>query len=195
MTASYPLPQITGYSRSASSNLPIVGRGRELALVKNQYEIAKHAHASVVLVAGEPGVGKTRLVDEIAVLADQDGATVLRGGSSMAEGMPPYLPFLEALGHYIQNAPLDQLRDQLATLPQVLTTILPELSGQLGDLLISHLSPPEQERLRLYEAIGAFLEVIGTPHVLVLVLDDLHWADTASLDLLCHVAHRKANAH
>jgi DNA-binding CsgD family transcriptional regulator/tetratricopeptide (TPR) repeat protein len=196
MNTWYPQPQITRYIPPPSPNLPLVGRERESTLVRNQYEIAKHTHASVVLISGDPGIGKTRFLDEIAAFAAQDGATVLRGGSSEAEGMPPYLPFLEALGQYIQAAPLDQLRDQLATMPQVLTAILPELADRLGDPLISpHTLPPEQERLRLYEAIGTFLEIIGAPYMLVLVLDDLHWADTASLDLLCHIARRQSNAH
>ncbi len=188
-------PQITGPTYSIWPNLSLVGRDRELSLVKNQYEIAKQTRAGVVLVSGDPGIGKTRFLDEIAVFAAQDGATVLRGGSSEAEGMPPYLPFLEALGRYIQTIPLDQLRDQLPGVSQALQSILPELTNRLGDPLIPPTAPPEQERLRLFEAIGTFLETIGAPYMLVLVLDDLHWADTASLDLLCHIMRRQSNAH
>src|SRR5207245_2190986 len=91
----------------------------------------------------------------------KDGAIVLHGGASEAEGMPPYLPFLEAFGRHIQVTPLDQLRTQVAAAPQVLATLLPELITRLGDLPASPPLPPEQARFRLYEAIGAFLEVIG----------------------------------
>src|SRR5437660_6188783 len=109
--------------------------------------------------------------------------------------MPPYLPFVEALGRYVQVTPLDQLRTHVAAAPQVLATLLPELITRLGELPTSVPLPPEQARFRLYEAIGMLLEAIGAPHALVLTLDDLQWADTASLDLMCHVARHQPNAH
>jgi len=159
----------------------------------SHHEAAKSGHAHVVLLVGEPGIGKTRLLDEVALQTAQDGAVVLRGGSSEAEGMPPFLPFLEALGQYIQITPLDHLLEQVAA-PQVLASLFPELIVRLGDLRVPSTSPPEQARLRLYEAIGAFLEAIGTPHGLVLILDDLQWADSTSLHLLCHLARRQPHA-
>lgn len=179
---------------SSSRILPLVGRLREVTLVMDVYDVARDESARVALMTGEPGIGKTRLLDEIALRADRDGAVVLRGGNSEAEGMPPYLPFLEALGQYIQIAPLDDLREQVAAAPQVLASLFPELIVRLGDLGVPSASPPEQARLRLYEAIGAFLEAIGTPHALVLILDDLQWANSASLDLLCHLARRQSHA-
>lgn len=182
-------------SLSISSRiLPLVGRLREVTLVMDVYDMAKDESARVVLVTGEPGIGKTRLLEEIALRAARDGAVVLRGGNSEAEGMPPYLPFLEALGQHIQITPLDYLREQVVAAPQVLASLFPELIVRLGDLAVPSASPPEQARLRLYEAIGAFLEAIGTPHGLVLILDDLQWADSASLDLLCHLARRHSHA-
>jgi predicted ATPase/DNA-binding CsgD family transcriptional regulator len=173
---------------------PIVGRQRELRLIMNQYEAAKGGHAHVVLLTGEPGIGKTRLLDEVALQTAQDGAVVLRGSASEAEGMPPFLPFLEALGRYIRVAPQDQLRTQVAAVPQILASLLPELAVYLHAPGASPPLLPEQARLRLYEAIGTFLEAISAPHALVLALDDLHWADTASLDLLCYLTHHQSNA-
>src|SRR5437870_2922011 len=99
MKARYENPQ---RARSGPSIAPlsptaaIVGRQRELTLVMSCYEAAKHGHAHVLLLAGEPGIGKTRLLDEIAVRTAYQGAVVLRGGASEAESMPPYLPFLES---------------------------------------------------------------------------------------------------
>jgi DNA-binding CsgD family transcriptional regulator/tetratricopeptide (TPR) repeat protein len=177
------------------STTQFVGRQRELNLIWNHYHAASNGNAHVLLVSGEPGIGKTRLLDEIGELATKDGAIVLHGGASEAEGMPPYLPFLEAFGRHIQMSPQDQLRTQVAAAPQILATLFPELITRLGDLPTSPPLPPEQARFRLYEAIGAFLAVIGAPHVMVLILDDLQWADTASLDLLCHLARYQSNAH
>src|SRR5437588_9666592 len=85
----------------------IIGRQQELTLAMQRYEAARHGQAHVVLVAGAPGIGKTSLLNEIAARATHDGAIVLRGGASEAKGMPPYLPFLEALGSYIQETSLD----------------------------------------------------------------------------------------
>ena len=178
-----------------SSTSPFIGRRRELSLIWNQFEAAKGGRARVGLLVGELGIGKTRLLEELAAWAVQDGATVLRGGASESEGMPPYLPFLEALGQYIRVTSPDQLREQVAVAPQILASLLPELAVRLdGELPVAYPLPPEQTRLRLYEAVGTFLERMSAPHGLVLMLDDLHWADTASLDLLCYIARHHAKA-
>ena len=142
---------------------PLVGRTGELALIMDSYELAKSGHAHVVLVTGEPGIGKTRLLDEIAHWAFRDETIVLRGGASEAEGMPPYLPFLEALGQYIHITPADELRRHITPRLRILTSILPELAMYLDDLPTAYLLPPEQALLRLYEALGSFLEIIGAP--------------------------------
>ena len=99
------------------------------------------------------------------------------------------------MGKYIRVTSPDQLREQVAVAPQILASLLPELAVRLdGELPVAYPLPPEQARLRLYEAVGTFLERISAPHGLVLMLDDLHWADTASLDLLCYIARHHAKA-
>src|SRR6266480_3200219 len=170
----------------------LVGRQRELTALWSQFEKTTAGRLHVTLVAGEPGIGKTSLLHEVAGRAEQVDGLVLRGGASEAEGMPPYLPFLEALGSYIRTAPLEQLRAQVDPIAPILATILPELPMRLGELAPSYSLPPEQARLRLYEAVGRFLSTIAVSCPLLLLLDDLQWADTATLDLLCHVAQHQA---
>ncbi len=172
----------------------LVGRQRELDSLWDQFEQSIAGRLRVALVAGEPGIGKTRLLREVARRAEQAGAALLRGGASEAEGMPPYLPFLEALGQHIRTATPDEVRAQTGAMASVLATILPELSLCLGELPSTYVLPPEQARLRLYEAVSLFLAAIAAPHGLLLLLDDLQWADTATLDLLCHVARSQPNA-
>ena len=198
MTTKYEAPQRVRSEPSPgplAPPTPIVGRQQELTAVMNHYEAARGGRARVVLVTGEPGMGKTRLLDEVALRSAQDGAVVLRGQASEAEGMPPFLPFVEALGQHIRMTQEDQLCRQVATAPEVLASLLPELAVCLHERPVPLPFPPEQARLRLYEALGAFLAGIGAPHALILTLDDLHWADTASLDLLCHLARFRSNAH
>jgi predicted ATPase len=172
----------------------LVGRERELARLRSLEEKSRAGGLQVALIAGEPGIGKTRLLREIARCARQQGTTVLQGGASGTEGMPPYLPFLEALGQHIRSVSADELRSQAGAMASVLATILPELSLRLGGSASSYPLPPEQARLRLFEAVGLFLNAIATPRPLLLVLDDLHWSDQASLDLLCHLAQHQPTA-
>ncbi|MGZ6387200.1 MAG: AAA family ATPase, partial [Ktedonobacteraceae bacterium] len=101
------------------STFQFVDRQHEQAIIWKQYKAARDGSTRVVLLVGEPGIGKTRLLDEFTRLAADDGATLLRGSSSDFEGMPPYLPFLEALGQYIRVTPLDLLREQIGTNPQI----------------------------------------------------------------------------
>jgi DNA-binding CsgD family transcriptional regulator len=173
---------------------PLTGRQHELHQLWDLFEASTTGHTHVVFVSGEPGIGKSRLLQEIALRAKEVGALVLHGGASEAEGMPPYLAFLEALGSYIRATPPEQLRDQAGSMAPVLATIMPELTMALGELPGSYPLPPEQARLRLFEAVGMFLAAIATTAPLVLLLDDLQWADPASLDLLHHVARQQFTA-
>src|SRR3954471_23457148 len=97
----------------------LVGRQRELATLWAQFEEAGRGRTRVALIGGEPGIGKTRLLNALAARAAAAGATVLRGGASDAEGMPPYLPFLEALGAHIRATPPDTVRAQAGLLAPI----------------------------------------------------------------------------
>ncbi|HEY7295670.1 MAG TPA: ATP-binding protein, partial [Dehalococcoidia bacterium] len=167
---------------------PLVGRGREQAVIAERLCTLLRGPAGVIMLAGEPGIGKTRLLDEAAAEAASLGVTVLRGGASEAEGMPPYLPFLEALGRYIRSAPPQRLQHEAGPWTGILASILPELALRLGDLPATPPLPAEQARLRLFEAVAEFLAAIAEQSPLLLVLDDLQWADRAGLELLSHVA-------
>ncbi|MDP8923119.1 MAG: DUF2791 family P-loop domain-containing protein, partial [Chloroflexota bacterium] len=172
----------------------LIGRRRELTVLARHVETALAGRAEVALVVGEPGIGKSRLLDVVAARAMRSGMLVLRGGASDAEGMPPYLPFVEALGRHVATTPEEELREQAGPLAPILATILPELTLRLGELPASYPLPPEQARLRLYEAVGGFLAAIAATRPLLLVLDDLQWSDPASLDLLCYVARHQPSA-
>jgi len=180
-----------------AGRLPLVGRQSELAVLMGRLADAARGVLTVVLVSGDPGIGKSRLLDEVAARAQARGYSVLCGGAVDAEGMPPYLPLIEALGAYVRAADPEVLRAQAGVHAAVLAAVLPELALRLGDLPAGYPLPPEQARLRLFEAVGVLLLTIargGAPPGLLLVLDDLHWADAATLDLVCYVARRYPQA-
>src|SRR5690348_444206 len=138
------------HNLTAQQQSPLSGRQDELHQLWDLFEASTTGHTHVVFVSGEPGIGKSRLLQEMAIQAEEVGALVLRGGASEAEGMPPYLPFLEALGSYIRATPPEQLREQAGSMAPILATILPELAMALGSLPGGYPLPADQARLRLF---------------------------------------------
>jgi len=130
----------------------------------------------------------------VAARASRAGLTVLYGGASEAAGMPPYLPFLEALGHFIRTTPTEVLREQVGSDATILTSLFPELAARLKTVPPSYTLPADQARLRLYQAVGAFLATIAAEDGLVLIFDDLQWADSSSLDLITQVVRQQPTA-
>src|SRR5262245_30093283 len=128
---------------------PLSGRRRELDLLAARLGTALAGQARLVLVVGQPGIGKSRLLGELDARAAAAGSAVLSGGAFEAEGMPPYLPFLEALERHVAAADPAELRAQAGALAPVLATILPTLAHRLGGLPPSDPLPPEQARRRL----------------------------------------------
>ncbi len=171
---------------------PLVGREGPLALLNELFAASRAGQFIVALLVGAPGIGKTRLLDAFPAPDLAVGSVVLRGGTSPSAGMPPYLPFLQALGDYVNTAAPELLRAQVGVHHAALATLLPELNVRLGPSPPLHPLGPEQERYRLYEAVTGFLAAIRAP--LVLLLDDLHYVDAASCDLLIHLSGRLRNA-
>jgi predicted ATPase len=144
----------------------------------------------VVLVAGEPGIGKTRLSREAMVYARLRGARVLTGACYEQEATVPYLPFVEALRNYIRSRPPAEIRGEVGEAGPELIKILPELAELIPGLQASPPLEPAHERLRLFDGITDFLVRASRSAPLLLFLDDLHWADGTSLHLLTHLARR-----
>ena len=146
----------------------------------------------VVALAGEPGIGKTRLVGEFVRGAHERGATVLAGGCH-EEPLVPYQPFVEALRHYIACCPPAELAVQITPRREQLATIVPGLEDARAPDRPTGLGA-EQERFRLFEAVCSLLADAAHLRPLVLFLDDLHWADQPSLLLLRHLARAAKDA-
>jgi tetratricopeptide (TPR) repeat protein len=171
---------------TAGERLPFVGREELLDELRVQWKKARDGHRALVMLAGEPGIGKTRLAAEFAREVHGEGARVLFGHAD-EETLLPYQPFVEAFHHVVRHATLDDLRDLVADNGAELGRLLPALHDELPGLPEPMRAEPESERFRLFEAATAFTTALAAEAPLVLVLDDLHWADKPTLLLLHHL--------
>jgi class 3 adenylate cyclase/DNA-binding CsgD family transcriptional regulator len=182
---------------AAARHAPLVGRGAELAALRERLAAAQAGAGGVALVAGEPGIGKTRLILELAERARATGWRVLSGGAYDAAGMPPYLPLIEALQGYVRGCPPEELVAQLGSGAQELALLLPEVRRRLPHLPERAPIAAQDERYRLFESVADYLLAIARAAGvagLLLCLDDLHWADEATLLLLEHLGRRIGDA-
>ena len=166
-----------------SSLPPLVGRAQELDA------IARHVEgrgSPTLIFAGEPGIGKTRLLHEVARIAPAAGWAVLAGGCHRSGGQQPYAPLLDALDRHIKLQPVGRVRATLAGCSW-LVRLLPELAEATLVPLPQWKLPPIQERRLMFVAVGRFLANIAGPAGALLILDDLQWADADALDLLATV--------
>jgi len=176
--------------------VPFVGRERELGILLGRLEDARSDAGGVVLIAGEPGIGKTRLLAELTDRARADGWQLLVGHAYEHEGLPPYFPFIEALRGYIRDCPLPQLRRQLGRGAAELAVLIPQIRDRLPGLPQADPVSPETGRYLLYDRSSEFLLAIAraAPAGLLLVLEDLHWADASTTLLLQHVVRQCSDA-
>jgi ATP/maltotriose-dependent transcriptional regulator MalT len=158
----------------------LVGRAEELGSLAHALAELDRGRSVAVLLVGEPGIGKTRLLAEFGSRADADGHLVLSGSASELERDLPFSLFVDALDEYVRGIDPklvglleDDVRTELAHVFPSLTTL-----ADGGPAALQH------ERYRSHRAVRALLEQLAAAQPLVLVLDDLHWADPASVELL-----------
>jgi class 3 adenylate cyclase len=161
-----------------------VGREAELDRLRQVWKEASAGQLHVALLAGEPGVGKTRLSAELARTVHEEGATVLVGRCDEDLGVP-YQPFVEALRHFVDHA--SSLSERLGRYGGELTRLLPELGQRVPGLPDPLRSDPEMERYRLFDAVAGWLTAASADEPILLVLDDLQWAAKPTLLLLRHI--------
>ena len=162
---------------------PLVGRSEELGRVLGALDRAAAGSGGTLLLAGEAGIGKSRLAEEALVLARRRGFVTLEGAAYPLQADLAYAPVLELLGPFLAGLEPGRLA--------ALVGGLPDLGRLFGGL---HLPPPEPlgdaalERTRMFEAVSRLVERVAAERPVALLVDDLHWADAASLELLHYLA-------
>jgi predicted ATPase/DNA-binding SARP family transcriptional activator len=170
----------------ARPTLPFAGRQGELAQLRAWWSRAARGHGETVLLAGQAGIGKTRLTAELVLLVEAEGARVLRGRATLNEPLP-------------YQALLDVLRAALPLLASAavqpawlaaLAPLLPELRARQPELPALPRLDPAQDQQRLVESLARCLEALAQPRPLLIILEDLHWAGATTIALVEFLARR-----
>jgi len=167
---------------------PFVGRAKEIDRLQTKLDEARAGHGGLVMLVGEPGIGKSRTIEEFAEQARAAGAQVLTGRCFEGEWAPPYAPFAEAIAGYAKDADPDVLGADLGYGAPPLARLVPSLRERLPDIEEPVPLNPDEERFRLLDAVSQFILATSARAPVVLVLDDLHWSDGGTIAMLHHVA-------
>jgi tetratricopeptide (TPR) repeat protein len=174
--------------RGRAQRWPMVGRDAERAELMLRLEDAIAGRGSLVLIGGEPGIGKTRLTEELLAEAKRRGGFCLVGHCYEGEGAPPYVPFVEITEHTARTVPPAALRSVLGDSAPEVAKLMPELRRMFNDIPPALELPPEQQRRFFFNAYRDFVERASRANPIAVVFEDLHWADEPTLQLLLHLA-------
>ena len=166
----------------------LLGRDAEISVLERAFLSAASGRGRMVLLAGEPGIGKTHLAETIAGRARARGAEVYWGRCYEGEGAPAFWPWVQLLRSMVDNLPADVVQAALGAGAVDIGQLVPEVKEIVGTADAPPALDPEAARFRLYDAVTRFLCRLAEGRRLVLVIDDLHWADPASCRLLTFVS-------
>jgi class 3 adenylate cyclase len=186
-------PQRTG--PAAGSSTPLLGRGPELAALFAAMDSALDGRPRTVLLLGEPGTGKTRLAQELVQHVAARDVRVIWGRCSEPNGTPDYWPWRQVMRAFAEEEDTGRLIVQLGSGRDDLCAAFPELAEALGVPGPELPADPQERRFRVAQAFLAFLRRAGADRPVLLLLDDLHWADQPSLLLLEFLSQHLSRAH
>lgn len=167
---------------------PFVGRATQLARLREKLLATDAAHGGLVFVAGEPGIGKSRLMEEFAAEVEDSGGLVAGGGCYEGDWAPPYGPFAQAIGALAAKFEPDDLRAALGYGAAPLARLAPVIRELIPDVGEPDQLAPAEEQFRILDVAAQFFVAASRQRPLVLILDDLQWADGGTIAMLRHVA-------
>jgi predicted ATPase/class 3 adenylate cyclase len=173
--------------------LPLVDRIDELEALKVMLEKTARGEGNLVFVAGEAGVGKTRVADELVALAKSKHITTLSGRCSRREGKIPYAPWIEMVREFVRGNPTQLLFKVVGNYGGEVAKIVPEIAASLGPVSGISSGSVDQDRVRFIDAISQVIINVSKEGPILLVIDDMNWADAGSLDLLLSTARQTSN--
>src|SRR5580704_12622057 len=177
------------FDRQSSSQNAFVGRERELAELHAGLDDVSASHGRLFLLSGEPGIGKTRLAEEISRDAAVRGIRVVWGRCWEGGGAPAYWPLIEILRACIDERESEELKALLGSGASEIAQLIPDLKLSLpSDKETKTTSDPESARFRLFDAVATVLKNVSRVSPLLIVVDDLHDADQPSLQMLRFIA-------
>lgn len=183
-----PIPiDITSLKLEQRELKPLSGRNNECDVIRRRIDDAVSGKGGIVLISGEPGVGKTRLGEEAMALAQAVGMLPLVGHAYEEHGAP-FIVSTEILENTVRVLPRSNLLNVLGSTTAELTRILPELRRLFPDTPQPLELPPEQQQRYLFNAVLEFITRLAHSTPVIMLLDDLHWADESSALLLEHLA-------
>ncbi len=187
--ATESLSAVPGQSAAISFPvLPLVGRDKDFAELRARWDRCARGKGAVTLVSGEAGVGKSRLIAELASLVESEGGRVFAGTTTYPE-RAPYQCVTEALR---SSLPLLLARRMNASLLATIAHVLPEVAMEVENLPSLTVLAPDREAVRLLDALGHCVAALASPRPLLLILEDLHWAGPATMDAIAAIVRRCA---
>jgi DNA-binding CsgD family transcriptional regulator len=165
----------------------LIGRIASLASFERVFEQVKSGQGHTILVSGEAGIGKSRLVAEVKTRVEQEQAHFLQGACFEQDRALPFAPLLDLLRTLLLSESREATLRSLAPVAPELIKILPDLTLWLPEVRPTPVLSPEQERRRLFVALTHFLLGQAEQYPLVLSIEDLHWSDDASLEFLLYL--------
>jgi tetratricopeptide (TPR) repeat protein len=165
-----------------------VGREREMAELRAAFQDAHDGRGHLYLLAGEPGIGKTRTTEEFAAYAQQHATRFFLGRCYEGEGAPPFWPWVQVVRSYFSTCDPHTVRVEMGAGAMDIAQIIPEVREYVPDLASPPVMTPEAARFRFFDSFTQWLKSLAKTQPLLVILDDLHWADTPSLLLLQFVA-------
>lgn len=172
----------------------LVGRAREMSLLHNALQTTAQHAGTCLLLTGEAGIGKSRLLEELYRLPERQDFLSLRGNCFEQDQAFPSAPWSDLIRSFHAEHKDDEARNLLRTGAADFVKLVPELARIFPDLHLPLARDPETEKRRLFEALAQFVMELADSHPLVITLEDVHWADEASLDLIHFLARRIAHS-